>query len=90
MSEQIGPRQFLRQLQAQAPYYVRMLPALPRLAHEYLQRTDDYVSRADLLELIRAQRRTNRLLTAIVAAGAGFLLGLVAMQLLIWIGLNVR
>ena len=90
MNEQIGPRQFLRQLQAQAPYYVRMLPALPRLAHDYLRQQEGAATRAELLELIREQRRTNRLLTAIVAAGAGFLLGLIAMQLVIWIAIHMR
>lgn len=93
MSEQIGPRQFLRQLQAQAPYYARMLPELPRLLHDYLQQQrpdDDAATRAELLELIREQRRANRLLTGIVAAGAGFLLGLIAMQLVIWIGMHLR
>lgn len=90
MSEQIGPRQFLRQLQVQAPYYARMLPALPRLLHERLQQPEDAISRAELLELIREQRRANRILSAIVAAGAGFLIGLVAMQLVIWIGIHMR
>ena len=93
MSEQIGPRQFLRQLQAQAPYYARMLPELPRLLHDYLQQQhadDGAATRAELMELIREQRRANRILGAVAAAGAGFLIGLIIMQLVIWIGIHLR
>lgn len=88
MQEQIGPRRFLRELKEQAPYYAKMLPDLPRLLHGYLQQRPDAVSTAQLLEIIREQRRTNRLLKSLLYLGAGFLLGLVAMQVLIWVRIN--
>ncbi|MFT4194953.1 ubiquinone biosynthesis regulatory protein kinase UbiB [Ottowia sp.] len=88
MLEQVGPRRFWRELKEQAPYYAKMLPDLPRLLHGYLQQRPDEGLNAQLLEVIREQRRTNRLLTAMLYAGAGFLLGLVAMQLYIWVRIN--
>jgi ubiquinone biosynthesis protein len=86
MNEQIGPRRFWRELKDQAPYYAKMLPDLPRLLHGYLlHRQQEQVMSAQLLEVIREQRRANRLLSAIVYAGAGFLLGLMGLQLVIWL-----
>jgi ubiquinone biosynthesis protein len=90
MLEQVGPKRFWRELKEQAPYYAKMLPDLPRLLHGYLQQRQDQVSSAQLLEIIREQRRTNRLLGALLYAAGGFLLGLVAMQLFIWIGMHLR
>ena len=39
--------------------------------------------RRELLELLAAQKRTNKLLQAIIYGGMGFVLGLIAMQLLV-------
>ncbi len=82
MLEQVGPKGLLKRLRAEAPRYAKLLPELPRLLHGYLQhRPDDH--RAELLELLAAQKRTNRLLQGIIYGGLGFALGLLAMQLLI-------
>jgi len=90
MREQVGPKRFWRQLKEQAPYYAKMLPDLPRLLHGYLQqRQEPQVSSAQLLELVREQRRANRLLSALLYTAAGFLLGLVAVQVYIWIRIRV-
>jgi len=89
MLDQVGPKRFWRELKQQAPYYAKMLPDLPRLLHGYLQQQPDHASHAQLLELIGEQRRTNRMLTALLYAGAGFLLGLVAMQLYVWARINL-
>jgi ubiquinone biosynthesis protein len=82
MVEQIGPQRLVEELKAQAPRYAKVLPDLPRLLHDYLrQRPSDH--RRDLQELLVEQRRTNRLLQAIIYGGIGFALGLVAMQIIV-------
>jgi ubiquinone biosynthesis protein len=54
--------------------------------HEFLrQRPSDY--RRDLDLLLAEQRRTNRLLQALLYVGMGFVLGLVAMQVIVRLGL---
>lgn len=82
MTDQIGPRKLLEQLRAEAPRYAKLLPQLPRLMHDFLEnRPADH--RHELLELLAAQKRTNRLLQAIIYGGLGFVLGLIAMQVLV-------
>ena len=82
MLDQVGPQRLLRQLKEEAPQYAKLLPTLPRLLHDYLQQRPDDLRR-DLRALMDEQRRTNRLLQAILYGGLGFLLGLLAMQLLV-------
>jgi len=82
MVDQIGPRKLFQQLKAEAPRYAKLLPQLPRLLHDFLEnRPAD--NRRELLELLAAQKRTNRLLQTIIYGGIGFVLGLLAMQLLV-------
>jgi ubiquinone biosynthesis protein len=82
MVDQIGPKKLLQQLKAEAPRYAKLLPQLPRLLHDFLEnRPSD--NRRELLELLAEQKRTNRLLQTIVYGGIGFVLGLLAMQLLV-------
>ncbi|MBS0509230.1 MAG: ubiquinone biosynthesis regulatory protein kinase UbiB [Proteobacteria bacterium] len=82
MLEQLGPQRMWRELKAEAPHYAKIVPDLPRLLHDYLrQRTHD--NRAELQELLAAQQRTNRLLQGLIYGGLGFVLGLLAMQLLL-------
>ncbi len=82
MLEQVGPQKLIDELKDQAPRYAKMLPELPRLLHDYLQRRPDGNRRA-IEELLVEQRRTNRLLQGIIYGGIGFALGLLAMQLLL-------
>ena len=82
MIEQVGPKKLLQQLKAEAPQYAKLLPALPRLLHDYLQHKPHELRR-EIDQLVAEQRRTNRLLQGIIYAGLGFLLGLLAMQLLL-------
>ena len=82
MLEQIGPEKLLAQLKAEAPSYAKLLPLLPRLLSEYLKR-DPARSQTGLVELLAEQKRTNKLLQGIIYGGVGFLLGLVAMQVLL-------
>ena len=82
MLDQLGPQRLWRELQGEAPHYAKILPDLPRLLHDYLrQRPHD--SRADLQALLAAQQRTNRLLQGIIYGALGFVLGLLAMQLVV-------
>jgi ubiquinone biosynthesis protein len=82
MVDQIGPKKLFQQLKAEAPRYAKLLPELPRLLHDFLEnRPADH--RRELLELLAAQKRTNRLLQTIIYGGIGFVLGLLAMQLLV-------
>ncbi|MDO8278798.1 MAG: ubiquinone biosynthesis regulatory protein kinase UbiB, partial [Burkholderiaceae bacterium] len=60
MLEQIGPQRLLQEIKDQAPRYAKLLPDLPRLLHDFLKQPSR-ISRGDLQELIREQRRTNRL-----------------------------
>ena len=81
MVEQVGPARLWAQLKAEAPMYAKLLPALPRLLHQYLGRPHS-PSLPGLQELMLEQRRTNRLLQALLYGAVGFLLGLLAMWLL--------
>ena len=85
MNDQIGWTGFVERLKDEAPRYVQLIPDLPRLVHRALQQplaTDPLLLEA----LLKEQRRTNRLLRGITYAGVGFLLGLVAMQLIVVLG----
>ena len=82
MNDRIGTRKLFGQRRAEAPRYAKLLPQLPRLMHDFLEnRPPDH--RRELLELLAAQKRTNRLLQAIIYGGIGFVLGLIAMQVLV-------
>lgn len=86
MLEQVGPQKLLDELKSQAPRYAKLLPELPRLLHDYLRKGQAH-DRQALDVLIAEQRRTNRLLQAIIYGGIGFALGLIAMQVLLRIRL---
>ena len=81
MLEQIGPEKLFAQLKAEAPSYAKLLPGLPRLLSQYLKERPDS-NRRELIELLNEQKRTNKLLQGIIYGGVGFLLGLVAMQMI--------
>lgn len=82
MLEQVGPQKLLAQLKAEAPQYAKLLPALPRLLHDYL-RHRPHELRQEIDALLAEQRRTNRLLQGIIYGGVGFLLGLLVTQVLL-------
>jgi ubiquinone biosynthesis protein len=82
MLDQVGPKRLWNELKAQAPRYAKLLPELPRLLHDYLQRPAG-ITRRELQELLAEQRRTNRLLQSAVYGALGFVLGLLAMQWLV-------
>ena len=82
MNRQVGWRGLLENLEREAPRYVQLLPELPRLLHQALQPRSQ-VDPATIESLIAEQRRTQRLLHAILWAGAGFVLGALLVLLLL-------
>jgi ubiquinone biosynthesis protein len=80
MNEQIGWAGLIERLKDEAPRYAQLLPELPRLLHAALQPREDS---ALMLTLLAEQRRTNRFLRAVLLVGAGFVLGLLAAQVLL-------
>ncbi len=82
MLEQVGPEKLLAQLKAEAPGYAKLLPELPRLLAQYLKDRPGS-NRIELLELLAEQKRTNKLLQSLIYGGLGFVLGLIAMQVLL-------
>jgi len=81
MIDQLGPAKLLEQLRHEAPRYAKLLPELPRLMHDALQARSPQPDRV-LAELLAEQKRTNRLLQALVYLALGFLLGLMLTQFL--------
>ncbi len=82
MIEQVGPEKLFAQLKAEAPAYAKLLPGLPRLLSQYLK--DRHASnQRELLELLAEQKRTNKLLQSLIYGGFGFVLGLIAMQVVL-------
>jgi ubiquinone biosynthesis protein len=82
MIDQLGPKKLFTELRNEAPRYAKLLPELPRLLFNFLQNSQSGSGRA-LEELLAEQKRTNRLLQAIVYGGVGFVLGLLAMQFIV-------
>jgi ubiquinone biosynthesis protein len=82
MNEQVGWRGLTERLRAEAPQYAQLLPDLPRLLHQRLQREEAGDSPA-LLALLNEQRRTNRLLQTILYGALGFIAGTVIAR--IWL-----
>ena len=85
MIGQVGPQKLIDQLKAQAPRYAKLLPDLPILLHQFLQRKGNESDKL-ALELLAEQRRTNRLLQSLVSAVIGFALGMVVMQIVVKVG----
>ena len=68
MSEQVGWRGLLAQLRTEAPYWVYMLPQLPRLLHRHLEDNgSERVTAA--LDRLAAETRDQTTVLAIVAVG---------------------
>ncbi|MCB8748290.1 ubiquinone biosynthesis regulatory protein kinase UbiB [Rhodoferax sp. U2-2l] len=86
MLDQVGPKKLFDQLRNEGPRYAKLLPELPRLLVEFLQ-TNSRGRQDDVQALLLEQKRTNRLLSAIVYGGVGFVLGLVLLQILVRIRL---
>ena len=85
MNQQVGWPGLVERLQNEAPRYAQLLPELPRLLHQALQApAQSAAESAALVALLAEQRRTNRLLQALLYGAVGFLAGV----LLVRIGLH--
>jgi len=82
MMNQIGPKKLFDELRNEGPRYAKLLPELPRLLFDFLQ-TNSRGRGNGLEALLLEQKKTNRLLSAIVYGGVGFVLGLVVMQVMV-------
>jgi ubiquinone biosynthesis protein len=80
MLEQVGPQRFTDAIKEQAPRYAKLIPQLPRLLTEYLQRPNSG-NDALIQELLHEQKRTNALLQKIVYGAIGFVVGMVLIML---------
>ena len=78
MSDQLGWRALLRQIQAEAPNWSVLLPQIPRLAHRFLSAEDASERLPQYLERLMAENRRQTVLLAIIAvaltAGTGVLI----------------
>ena len=83
MIEQLGPQKLIDQLKDQAPRYATLLPELPRLVHDFLKQRPGTQQNRQIEELLKEQKRTNRLLQGMIYCGVGFALGLLVMQLVV-------
>ena len=86
MNEQVGWRALINQMQKEAPRYAQVFPELPRLLHEVLKQRVGSRESTATQALIAEQRRTNRLLQALLYCVAGFTLGLLAARVLLFNG----
>jgi ubiquinone biosynthesis protein len=87
MTEQVGWQGLAERLKDEAPRYAKLLPELPRLVHNALQPRDDVTL---MHALLAEQRRTNRLLRAVLWVGVGFVAGLLVAQILLRFGAMLR
>jgi ubiquinone biosynthesis protein len=85
MNDQIGWRGLLLRFQREAPRYAQLLPELPRLLHQRLSEPGrgGEAEVTALRALLVEQRRTNRLLQALVFATIGFVGGVLVARLLL-------
>jgi ubiquinone biosynthesis protein len=78
MNEQVGWRGLLGRLEREAPRYVQLLPALPRLLHDTLRERSQPRSDPVLAELVAEQRHIRRLLQAVVWGAGAVLLAVLS------------
>ena len=83
MKEQVGPRHLITQWRKQLPRMSRLLPQLPLLLHDYLERgARTQPHNRELQQLMQEQRQTNLLLRRLLYVAIGFVAGMMAIVLL--------
>jgi len=86
MNEQVGWRGLLGRLEREAPRYVQLLPALPRLLHDTLRERSQPRSDPMLAELVAEQRHIRRLLQTVVWGAGAVLLAVVTALVVVLAG----
>ncbi len=76
MSEQVGWRGLVRRIGDELPFWSELLPQVPRLVQQYLERDREAKLRAEIQALTRVQRRIAWLLGAIAALLAAMVIRL--------------
>lgn len=84
MAEQVGWRGMVERLKAEAPRFAQIFPQLPRLAHQVLDRKAHPVADISelLAEVLKAQRRMNRLMTVVACVASAAALYAAAMHIM--------
>jgi ubiquinone biosynthesis protein len=81
MNQQVGWQGLVDRLKNEAPRYAQLLPELPRLLHQALQApAQSAAESAALVALLGEQRRTNRLLQALLYGALGFVAGVLLVR----------
>ncbi len=80
MVRQLGPKKLIDELRNEGPHYAKLLPQLPRMLCDFLTHPPSATAAPELRELLQEQKRTNRLLQALLYGSVGFVVGLVVMQ----------
>jgi ubiquinone biosynthesis protein len=89
MAEQVGWRGLVERLRVEAPHYAKLIPQLPRLAHQVLhKRAHSDLDIGDLMaRLVENQRRTNRLLAFLACVTGAVVAGVAVLHVAgIWHG----
>jgi ubiquinone biosynthesis protein len=85
MSEQLGWRSLIDNLRNEAPHWGRILPQLPRLLSEQLQRNGSDTNATLLLQLVAEQQKRSRRLSWLIV-GVGLIAAVQAAGFLILMG----
>ena len=88
MSEQLGWRSVLQNLKTELPHWGKILPQMPRLLHQQLQRNHELPINETLSALIREQQRHTGWLRLIAGALVVLVLFQLASLLALWVGLT--
>ena len=67
MAEQVGWRGLVEHVRQEAPYWSTLLPQLPRLLHQALERQAQPAANREMEDFLLEKRRQNRLLAVIAA-----------------------
>jgi ubiquinone biosynthesis protein len=88
MSEQLGWRSVLQNLKTELPHWGKILPQMPRLLHQQLQRNHELPINETLSALIREQQHHTWWLRLIAGALVVLVLSQLASLLALWVGLT--
>ena len=86
MHDQVGWQGLVERLKHEAPRYAQLLPELPRLVHQSLQRAQASPDTALLKALVAEQRRTHRMIRALIWCVLGFSVGALAVAVALHTG----
>jgi ubiquinone biosynthesis protein len=82
MVNEVGPQKLWAELRNEGPRYAKLLPEMPRLFYDFLL-ANGKGHAPDWAALLAEQKKTNRLLSAIIYGGVGFVIGLLVMQVVV-------